>query len=97
MTYIEEIAEEIRAELGPDQLPNEGDPDSLLRAYAVLARSKGSAVSAEDVHDAWAAWMIDIDPSHSALRPYRELDEETRSEDAPFLKAISAVAARHGF
>jgi hypothetical protein len=97
MTYIEEIAEEIGAELGPDRLPAEGDPDRLLRAYAVLARSKGSHVSAEDVHDAWAAWMTEVDPNHPALRPFYELDRETKGEDAPFLEAIRVVAARHAF
>jgi hypothetical protein len=92
--YIDEIAQQISAQLDPDQLPQEGDVDRLLRAYAVLARTKGAAVSQEDVHDAWAAWMVEVDPAHPALTPYQELDQETRSEDALFLRAIRTVATR---
>ena len=41
MIYLDEIAAEIAAELGPEDLPREGDPDRLLRLYALLVRCKG--------------------------------------------------------
>jgi hypothetical protein len=60
----------------------------------VLARAKGTAVTAEDIHDAWVAWMADKDSGHDALKPFKELDPETRHEDDPFLVAVRTVAAR---
>jgi hypothetical protein len=94
MMYLDEIARQIAAELDSGQLPDEGDVDRLLRAYAVLVCSKGNEATLQDVHDTWAAWMAEIDPRHPALRPYGELDQETRNEDAPFLNAVRVVAAR---
>ena len=92
--YLDEIARQIAAELGPDALPDEEGTERLLRLYAVLARVKGMAVTAEDVHDAWVSWMADKDPRHEALKPYGHLDAETRREDDPFVAAVRAVAAR---
>jgi hypothetical protein len=90
--YIEKVAQQVASHLSPDQIPDQGDVDRLMRGYAVLALTKGVDVTAEDVHDAWAAWMIDVDPAHPALRPYRELDRETQDEDSPYLAAVRAVA-----
>ena len=87
--YLDEIAREIAAELEPLTAP-----PALLRHYAVLVRSKGAAVTSEDVHDAWVAWIADIDPDHSALRPFAELDEPVRRADEPFRRAVRAVASR---
>lgn len=92
--YLDEIAAEIAAELGPGDMPRQGDPDRLLRLYALLVRCKGTATTAEDVHDAWSIWMAEVDPSHEAIRPFVELDPEVKAEDGPFLGAIRAVAAR---
>lgn len=92
--YLDEIARQIADQLEPDTLPDEDGTDRLLRAYAVLARAKGTAVTAEDIHDAWAAWMADRDPDHEALRPYAELDATTRREDDPFVVAVRTVARR---
>lgn len=92
--YIDEIAHEIAAALGPGHLPDEGNVDRLLRSYAVLACAKGNEATLEDVHDAWAAWMAEVNPDHPALKPFAELDDETRREDEPFLKAVLAVARK---
>ena len=62
--------------------------------YAVLLRAKGAGTQATDVHDAWSAWMIGVDPGHESIRPFDDLDPETRREDSPFLLAIRAAAAR---
>jgi hypothetical protein len=95
VTYIDDVAAEIRRRLDPELLP-EGDADELFRMYAVLALAKGEAVQPEDVHDAWSAWMAARDPGHSSLRPFDELDDETRAADAPFVEAIRAVARAPG-
>ena len=65
MTYLEEIAAAIEARVPPDVMPNEDDVDGLFRIYALLARVKGEQVTAEDVHDAWALWMIGQQRVHS--------------------------------
>ena len=92
--YIDEIAQQIASELDPGRLPDEGNVDRLLRSYAVLVRTKGRETTLEDVHDAWAAWMAEVDPAHPALKPFAELDDSTRQEDKPFLSAVLAVAER---
>lgn len=94
--YLDEIAQQIVAELEPGDLPDFEGVERLLRSYAVLVRVKGTDVSAEDVHDAWAAWMADFDINHPALVPFAELDEATREEDEPFLMAVRAVAGHLG-
>jgi hypothetical protein len=96
LTYLDDIGAEISAKLSPEDLP-EGDIAPLMRLYAVLALAKGCATTDEDVHNAWVAWMAAIDPTHDALRPFADLDRETRREDAPFLHAIKSVAASRGF
>lgn len=95
MTYIDELAGDIKREVGPDLLP-EGNVDSLFRVYALLALLKGEEVSPQDVHDAWTVWMSDQDPGHRSLKPFAELDAETQSADAPFADAIRRVALGRG-
>lgn len=93
MSYLDDLAEAIRAEVSKDLLPKENVAD-LFRLYALLVRVKGEAVSAEDVHDAWAAWMLRQadDDDHESIKPFEELDAETRREDEPFVEAIRKVA-----
>jgi hypothetical protein len=93
MTYLDELAAEIKGQLSPDLVPGE-DTGTLFRIYAVLALAKGTAVTAEDVHNAWAVWMHELDPGHRSIKPFNELDEDTQASDEPFVKAIRAVAGR---
>jgi hypothetical protein len=93
MTYLDELADAIRREVDPAALPD-GDTASLFRLYAVLLLAKGVAVTAEDVHNAWAAWMSGRDPAHQAIKPYRQLPDDIRRSDQPFLEAIRRVASR---
>jgi hypothetical protein len=97
VTYLRRIAEDIRREVPPELLPEEG-VEPLLLMYAVLARAKGRDVTSEDVHDAWAAWMATVDPSHDSIRPFEELAPDVRAQDEPFAEAIRRVASRweHG-
>lgn len=92
MNYIEKTAAEIRDQIPDDLLPAEEDLDELFRLYALLARTKGEAVTAEDVHDAWATWTINRGEDHESVKPYSDLDPSTRREDNPFVDAIRAVA-----
>ncbi len=93
--YLDRVAARIR-ELVPDNaMPRDvpsSDLDDLFRIYAVLALGRGDAVTARDVHNAWAAWMLGRDPSHDAIVPFEELADEERAEDTPFVQAIRAAA-----
>lgn len=89
--YLERDAELIR-----DCLPKGTDVPSsseeLFRVYAVLMRAKGEQTTAEDVHDAWTAWISRTDPHHASAIPFNELDVETKAADQPFLIAIQRAA-----
>jgi hypothetical protein len=92
LNYISEIAERIRGEVPQEVLPG-GDTDLLFLMYAVLALTVGKGVRAEDVHDAWSAWMTYRDPSHESIKPFAQLDPATKKTDRPFVDAIKKVAA----
>lgn len=89
--YLEQIASLIGSELTADQLPD-GPLDELLVGYAVLVLTAGDRVSAADVHNAWCAWMMRMDPTHPALMPYEHLDPEVAQMDEPYVDAIHRVA-----
>ncbi|MEU9072557.1 hypothetical protein AB0D60_37445 [Streptomyces sp. NPDC048306] len=91
MTYLDPLADLIRACLPPDAEPPEDSAD-LFRMYAVLLKAKGAEVTDEDVHDAWSAWMQTVNSAHEALIPYRDLDPATRAFDAPYAEAIRRAA-----
>lgn len=90
MTYLHELAVQIRAEVADDLVPLASD--SLFLVYAVLLRAKAEQVTAEDVHDAWVAWMIGRGEQHDSMVPFPDLPPEVKSEDLPFVEAIKAVA-----
>ena len=71
-----------------------GDTDLLFLMYAVLALTVGEDVRTEDVHDAWSAWMTYRDPSHKAIKPFSQLNPETKETDLPFVYAIKKVASQ---
>jgi hypothetical protein len=59
----------VRREIPSELLPDE-NPDLLFLIYAVSLPAKGADVSAEDVHNAWAAWMTHLGKQHDALVPF---------------------------
>ena len=95
VTYLADIARRIRQELDRSDLPDEPH-DALLYGYAVLALAVGRRVTLANVHDAWAAWMMTVDPEHDAIVPFAELDPTTAAMDQPFADAIRAVASEIG-
>lgn len=92
-SYLRDIAEAIRAEVPPSLIPDE-PTDSLFAVYAVLALAKGTDVTAEDVHNAWTAWMLARGEEHESMVPYDELPVSTRREDDPYVLAVRRVAER---
>ena len=91
MNYVLKLAKRIREEVPIDCLPS-GNSDTLFAIYAVLLLAKDGKVNAEDVHNAWAAWMSQNEPNHPSVREFSHLSEEVRSQDEPFLRAIHIVA-----
>lgn len=89
--YVKTIAEAIRREVPEPLLPPE-DTDLLFLFYAVLALVVGEKTSAEDVHDAWTAWMTALGEEHDSMVPYPQLPETVQNEDEPFVWAIRKVA-----
>jgi hypothetical protein len=87
LTYLDTLAERIRAEVPAELLPR-GDTETLFLIYAVLALAKREAVTAEDVHNAWVAWMTLEGKDHEAMREFADLPHATRREDEPFVTAI---------
>jgi hypothetical protein len=90
-SYIRRLADDIRARVPGDVIPN--DADGLFLIYAALALAKGERVNGRDVHNAWAAWMASRDPSHDSIKPYDELPADVRREDGPFVLAIRGAAS----
>lgn len=90
-TYILDLAKQIRSKFNQSELPDRG-LDELFNSYAVLALSKGTRVTNEDVHDAWSAWATKFDPDNNSLVPFDELPLETQQSDTKFTKAIKDVA-----
>jgi hypothetical protein len=91
VTYLDDLADTIRAEVPSSDVPND-DTRMLFRMYALLLLAKGANVDAEDVHNAWVAWMADRDDGHDALLPYADLPSDVAAEDQPYVNAIRAVA-----
>lgn len=91
MNYLDELAGEIAKEISPG-VPPTADACRLFRLYALLVLVKGTEVTAVDVHNAWSAWMLELDPGHRSIRPFEELDADTQASDEPYVAAIRAVA-----
>jgi hypothetical protein len=89
-TYLDDTAAAILDEL-PDGCCC---PDSLLRLYALLLRVKGAAVTAEDVHDAWAVWTQEVRPDHVSIVPFADLSPAVQALDEPFVESIRRAARR---
>ena len=90
MSYITTLAGAIRREVEEAFVP--ADVDDLFLLYALLCLVKGVDVTEGDVNDAWSTWKTLRSEEHPSLVPFADLDEETRSEDAPFVLAIRHVA-----
>ena len=94
MNYLVEIANRIRASLPHKSVPE--NSDDLFLMYAVLACAVGTATTAENVHDAWTAWMATRGEDHDSMIPFAKLPASVQREDEPFAEAIRRVAADVG-
>lgn len=87
-SYIDALAEAIRAATPRELLPDEPDLDALYRLYALIGLVKGEAATPSDVHDAWSAWMLNRGERHESVVPFDALAPDTQAEDEPFAAAI---------
>ncbi|WP_446430668.1 DUF7701 domain-containing protein [Polymorphospora lycopeni] len=94
--YLRRLAQLIRDEIPTRSVPSNFDTEPLFLTYAVLLRARGTAVTAQDVHNAWVAWMLTCDPNHEALVPYEDLPPDVARQDDKYVEAIRRVAARGG-
>lgn len=69
------------------QLLPDCDP-TLLSLYGLLALTKGTGTTLEDVHEAWAIWRNLTNPAHKSLVPFDELTTEVQELDRPYMEAI---------
>jgi hypothetical protein len=90
-SYVDKIAAEIRRTADPDAALSDEDLP-LYRIYAVLLLVKGRDVTAEDVHNAWAAWASEHEPESRDLLPFKELSLRVQRKDQLFVDAIHQVA-----
>lgn len=95
MIYLDEIGNAIRSATPEEALPDD-DTTDLFRSYAVLLLAKGEAVTREDVHNAWVAWMASRGEEHESMVPFAELPATTQAEDSAFVLAIRSVARARG-
>lgn len=65
----------------------------LLDLYTLLALTRGTDVSLEDVHDAWSIWQNGTRPDHPCLRPFAELSAETQELDRKYRDSIAESAS----
>ena len=92
-SYLDQIAAEIRRNADPDAALSDEDLP-LYRIYAVLLLAKGRDVTAEDVHNAWAAWASEHEPESRHLLPFKELSLRVQRKDQLYVDAIHQVAER---
>ena len=95
MNYLEIIANRIRRHAPTNGMTNRDDAHLFL-IYAAVLLAKGESVTAEDVHNAWVAWMTPLDPSHDSLMPFADLAPQAKDEDGPFVEALRATAQELG-
>ncbi len=93
MNYLDKIAAEIQRTADQEAIPPDEDLP-LYRLYAILLLAKGQEVTAEDVHNAWAAWASEHDPQSRHLLPFKELSLPVQHRDEKYVDAIHKVAER---
>lgn len=85
-TYVQVVLDELAS-----RLPR--CPGALREFYALLVLVRGTAVTLEDVHDAWSVWQRPTRPDHPSLIPFAELSLEKQELDRKYAEAIAEVAA----
>ncbi|OZM79918.1 hypothetical protein [Pseudonocardia sp. MH-G8] len=64
----------------------------LAQLYALLALTRGSRTTLQDVHDAWAVWRNTTRPNHPSLVPFDQLSQDVQELDRKYMQAIHRTA-----
>lgn len=88
-TYVQTVIDALE-----EELPNQSE--TIIGLYALLAMSKGTGTTMEDVHDAWAVWRAYTRPDHPDLIPFDQLTDEVKAYDEKYLIAIQRVSINLG-
>jgi len=85
VSYVEEARRVLEAELP-------GQQETILDLYLLLALTKGTETTAEDVHDAWAIWRSRTRPDHPDLLPFADLRPDVARRDEEYVAGIHRAA-----
>ncbi len=88
MNYIDTLAARIAQNRHDDFATMDEHGQRLYRIYALLGLLKGQDVTLEDVHDAWAVWRAETNPTHQSIKPFVELTPDVQALDQPYVDAI---------
>lgn len=91
--YLDKIAIDISKSADSDAIMSDEDLP-LYRIYAVLLLAKGQDVTAEDVHNAWAAWACVYEPDSQNIIPFKELSHRVQQKDKLYVDTIHKVSKR---
>ena len=91
-TYIDNVTEMVKSATNIKNI-------HLAKMYALLVLVKGTNITLEDVHNAWAMDM-NFRPKneycygheHRSIVPFDQLPEETKDKDKKYLTALRKVA-----
>lgn len=84
--YAAEMLERVNQEL-PGLKPE------LAQLYTLLALTKGSETTLEDVHDAWSIWTAATRGAHKSLIPFAELTHDVQELDRKYVDGIHRAAS----
>lgn len=85
MTYVQNITDKLDTALP-------GLDPELVRLYALLALTRGTETTLEDVHDAWSLWRMSTRPDHQAIVPFNQLSLGVQELDRMYRDAIVRAA-----
>lgn len=87
--YVQETVDALTRRVGK----SDGSDADLMRLYALLVHTTGTATSLKDVHDAWALWRTHTKPEHADLVEFEQLPADVQDYDRPYRDAIRELAA----
>ena len=85
MNYVDKIRQ-----LLVQVVPN--DHDALVDLFTLLVLTRGSAVTASDIHDAVSVWSNMYDRDCPNLIPFKFISDSLKERERQYLLAVQAVA-----
>src|SRR5690554_6744924 len=91
--YIQQAKEVVKISLEEHGLG--GCSDDLINFYTLLVLTEGSwtALTDEDIHDAWSVWQNISNPDHKSIVRFKYLEPDIKKLDAPYTNALNDAAS----